>query len=177
MGSSNNNGELSGKAINEKKIVFILASHTAFIIVKTITSSLFGRYELGAHLAFDEGYKQYLKMKGEIVLAPMLLFYMCLCVLTMARASKTKERKYMVQAKPIHKELTNSPKNKNPSILHYVSSLNAEKVSLKQKKSQEVRKLYNDALTMSARGGYMHDAALAQEQFADYLLNTVGDFY
>eukprot|EP00957_Ditylum_brightwellii_P199750 15227554-Ditylum_brightwellii.AAC.1 len=29
---------------------------------------------------------------------------------------------------------------------------------------------------MSARGGYVHDAALAQERFADYLLNIAGDF-
>eukprot|EP00957_Ditylum_brightwellii_P190644 14513538-Ditylum_brightwellii.AAC.1 len=29
---------------------------------------------------------------------------------------------------------------------------------------------------MAARGGYVHDAALAQERFADYLLNSVGDF-
>ena len=83
----------------------------------------------------------------------------------------------MAQAKRIHTELTNSLKNKNPNVLHCVSLLNAEKAALNQKKYQEddVRKLYNDAITMSARGGYVHDAALAQERFADYFLNIAGD--
>eukprot|EP00957_Ditylum_brightwellii_P033043 2505152-Ditylum_brightwellii.AAC.1 len=29
---------------------------------------------------------------------------------------------------------------------------------------------------MSAQGGYVHNAALAQERFADYLLNINGDY-
>eukprot|EP00957_Ditylum_brightwellii_P116178 8861889-Ditylum_brightwellii.AAC.1 len=71
----------------------------------------------------------------------------------MAQTNKTKERKYMAQANRIHNKLTNSLKNKNPNVLHYVSLLNAEKAALKQKKNQEddVRKLYNDAIIMSAR--------------------------
>eukprot|EP00957_Ditylum_brightwellii_P017018 1283380-Ditylum_brightwellii.AAC.1 len=82
----------------------------------------------------------------------------------------------MAQAKSIHKELTNSLKNKNPNVLHHVSLLNAEKAVLKQKRNQDdVRKMYNDAIAMSARGGYVHDAALAQERLADYLLNIVRD--
>mmetsp|Transcript_12853 Transcript_12853/g.18977 ORF Transcript_12853/g.18977 Transcript_12853/m.18977 type:complete len:125 (-) Transcript_12853:49-423(-) len=85
----------------------------------------------------------------------------------------------MAQVKRIDKDLTNSLKNKNPNVLHYVSLLNAEKAALNQKKNQDddVRKLYNDAISMSARGGYVHDAALAQERFADYLLCCVGDFH
>eukprot|EP00957_Ditylum_brightwellii_P077627 5899687-Ditylum_brightwellii.AAC.1 len=80
----------------------------------------------------------------------------------MARTDKTKERKYMAQAKCIHKDLTNSLKNKSPNVLHYVSSLNGEKDALKQKRNQEnMKKLYNDAIIMSA---------------CDYLLNIVGDF-
>eukprot|EP00957_Ditylum_brightwellii_P133395 10170573-Ditylum_brightwellii.AAC.1 len=55
----------------------------------------------------------------------------------MARTTTTKKRKYIARAKCIHKELTNSLKNKNPNIMHYVSLLNAEKAALKQKKNQE----------------------------------------
>eukprot|EP00957_Ditylum_brightwellii_P187795 14299205-Ditylum_brightwellii.AAC.1 len=81
----------------------------------------------------------------------------------MARINKTK-RKYMDQAKRIHKELTNLLKNKNQNILHCVSLLDAEKAALKQKRNPEdLRKLYNDAIVMSAQGGNVHDAALAQE--------------
>jgi len=178
MGSSNNTVELSGKAMNEKEIVFTPSSHVAFICVKTIACSLFGMYELGAHLAIEKGDKQYFKIKGGLMHAPVFLFHRCLCLYAMVQTNKTKDRKYMAQAKRMHKELTDSLKNKNPNILHYVSLLNAEKAALKQKRNQDdVRKLYNDAIIMSARGGYVHDAALAQERFADYLLNIAGDCY
>eukprot|EP00957_Ditylum_brightwellii_P147968 11266751-Ditylum_brightwellii.AAC.1 len=76
-------------------------------------------------------------MKGGAMHAQMFWFHRCLCMFAMARTNKTKERKYMSQAKCIHKELTNSLKNKNPNVLHYLSLLNAEKAALKQKKYQE----------------------------------------
>eukprot|EP00957_Ditylum_brightwellii_P175505 13362466-Ditylum_brightwellii.AAC.1 len=119
MGSSNNTVELSGKAMNENEIVFTPFSHVTFTLVKTIASSLFGRYELGAHLAIEKGDQQYLKMKGGVMWAQIFWFHRCLCVFAMARTNKTKERKYMAQAKRTHKELTNLLKNKNPNVLHY----------------------------------------------------------
>eukprot|EP00957_Ditylum_brightwellii_P015086 1138090-Ditylum_brightwellii.AAC.1 len=83
----------------------------------------------------------------------------------------------MAQAKGIHKELIDSLDNKNPNVLRYVCLLNAEKAALKQKKTQEeIRKLYNDAIRTSARGGYVHDAALAQERFANFLVSNDGNF-
>ena len=81
MGSSNNNVELSGKAMDEKEVVFTPVLHVHFIIVKTIASSLFGRYELGAHLVIEKGDEQYLMMKGGIKYA--LIFYLtgvCVCM-------------------------------------------------------------------------------------------------
>eukprot|EP00957_Ditylum_brightwellii_P024480 1847625-Ditylum_brightwellii.AAC.1 len=72
MGSSNNTVELSGKAMDEKEMVFAPVSRVMFTLVKTIVSSLFGRYELGAHLAIEKGKQQYLKMKGGIVWAQTL---------------------------------------------------------------------------------------------------------
>eukprot|EP00957_Ditylum_brightwellii_P206729 15349699-Ditylum_brightwellii.AAC.1 len=176
MGSSNSTIELCGEAINEQEVVFTDASHAAFVVVKIIASSLSGRYELGAHLNIEKGDKQYLMIKGGINLAFVFWFHRSLCLYAMARKNKKKRRHYMAQAKLIHKEFTKSLKNKNPNVLHYVILLKAEQAALKRKRDQEnVRKLYNDAITTAARGGYVHDAALAQERFADFLLNEVGD--
>eukprot|EP00957_Ditylum_brightwellii_P110778 8449312-Ditylum_brightwellii.AAC.1 len=113
--------------------------------VTCILVKMSGRYELGAHLWHEQ--------------------------------TKTKKKQYMAQVKRIDKELTNSLKNKNANVLHYVSLLNAERAALTRTKNQEddARKLYNDAISISARGGYVHDAALAQERFAGYLFNSVGD--
>eukprot|EP00957_Ditylum_brightwellii_P161095 12265330-Ditylum_brightwellii.AAC.1 len=78
----------------------------------------------------------------------------------MAQTNKTKKKQYMAQAKGIHKELTNLLENKNPNILHCVCLLDAEKAALKKKTNQkDVRKLYNDVITVSAR---------------DYLLSIAG---
>eukprot|EP00957_Ditylum_brightwellii_P181612 13834130-Ditylum_brightwellii.AAC.1 len=92
-------------------------------------------------------------MKGGVIWARVFWFHRCLCLYAMARTNKTKKRKYMTLAKPIHKELTNSLKNKNPNGLHCVSLLNAEKAALTHKKNQEddVRKQYNDAISVAAR--------------------------
>eukprot|EP00957_Ditylum_brightwellii_P063687 4833811-Ditylum_brightwellii.AAC.1 len=68
MGSSNNTVELSGNSMDEKKVD--LVTHATFIAVKTIASSLFGKYELGAHLAVKKGEQQFLKMKGGPMYAP-----------------------------------------------------------------------------------------------------------
>eukprot|EP00957_Ditylum_brightwellii_P088812 6763473-Ditylum_brightwellii.AAC.1 len=148
MGSSNSTVELDGKAMDEKEVIFTDASHTPFVVVKTIASCLFGRYELGAHLAIKKGDKQILKMIGGDFSSMMFWFHRCLCLYAMARTNKTKKRQYMSQAKHIHKGLTNSLNNKNPNVLHYVSLLDAEKAALTQKKNQEdVRKLYFAAIT------------------------------
>eukprot|EP00957_Ditylum_brightwellii_P069413 5269955-Ditylum_brightwellii.AAC.1 len=178
MRSSNNIVEISDSTMDKKECAFTPGSHAKFVIVKAIASSLFGRYELGVHLVAEkEEDKQYLKIKGGIIDAQMFWFHRCLYLYAMSRTNKTKKKQYMTQAKCIHKELINSLKNKNPNIFHYTSLLNAEKAALKQKKYQEddTRKLYNAAINMSARGGYVHDAAFAQERFADYLLSSVGD--
>eukprot|EP00957_Ditylum_brightwellii_P137246 10464012-Ditylum_brightwellii.AAC.1 len=165
MGSSNNTVELSGKAMDEKEVVFSPVSHAIFVVTKTIACNLFGRYELGAQLAIEKGDKRYLKIRGGVFCAAVFWFHRSLCLYAMARKNITKKKQYMAQARDIHKELTNSLKKKNPNVLHYVSLLNAEKAALTYKKNQEdgVRKMYNDAIGMSARGGYVHDAALAQE--------------
>eukprot|EP00957_Ditylum_brightwellii_P104264 7942001-Ditylum_brightwellii.AAC.1 len=72
IGSSNNTVEVSDKAMDEKEIVFTPVSHPTFIFVKTIAFILFGRYELGVHLAIEKGDQQYLKMKGGVMYAQKL---------------------------------------------------------------------------------------------------------
>eukprot|EP00957_Ditylum_brightwellii_P132700 10119160-Ditylum_brightwellii.AAC.1 len=138
MGSSNNTVEFSGKAMDEKEVVILTRPrHATFLYVKTVASSLFGRYELGAHLAIEKGDLEYLKIKGGVPFSKVFWFHRCLCLYAMARAHKTKKRKYIAQAKRIHKELNNSLKNKNPNSLHCLSLLNAEKAALTNKKNRE----------------------------------------
>eukprot|EP00957_Ditylum_brightwellii_P194403 14805442-Ditylum_brightwellii.AAC.1 len=61
--------------MDEKEVVFTPVSHAHFIFVKTIASSLFGRYELGVHLAIEKGDQQFLRMKGGGFGAPPFWFH------------------------------------------------------------------------------------------------------
>eukprot|EP00957_Ditylum_brightwellii_P088881 6767850-Ditylum_brightwellii.AAC.1 len=76
--------------MDEKKVDSV--THATFIAVKTISSSLFGEYEFGAHLAVEKGEQQFLKMKGGLMSALLFWFHRCLCVYAMARTNKTKKK-------------------------------------------------------------------------------------
>ena len=60
---------------------------------------------------------------------------------------------------------------------HYASLLNAENASLSKikRKQKTVAKLYQDAVVDAARVGYLHDAALANERYAGFLLHVLQD--
>jgi len=177
MGLSNNTVELSGKAMDEKELVFTGAVNMYFVLVKNIAFNLFGQYESVASLVIKKEAQQHLVVKGGSYTALMYTFHRSLSLYAMAQKNRNKKKKYMTKANRLHKELAASLKKGNPNALHYVSFLNAERNALKQKKNREetVEQEYKNAITVSLRGGYVHDAALARERYAQFLLNEVGD--
>uniref|UniRef100_A0A7S4V0M1 Uncharacterized protein n=1 Tax=Ditylum brightwellii TaxID=49249 RepID=A0A7S4V0M1_9STRA len=177
MGQSNNTIELRGEAMDEKEVVFTVFSHAAFVVAKNMACNFFGEYKAGASVAIEQGDEQSIQLKGGTFVSMMFLFHRALSMYAIARKHRKKKRKYTAKANRIRKELTASLNKKNPNVFHYVSILNAEHAASEQKKNQEeiVCQLYNDAIAISARGGYVHDAALAQERFGDFLLNDLGD--
>ena len=70
--------------------------------------------------------------------------------------------------------LTFSPLQGNINVLHYVPFLDAEQAAL-EGKPEKATQLYSKAISTAARSGFQHNAALAYERFAEYLLHDLHD--
>jgi predicted S18 family serine protease len=59
-------------------------------------------------------------------------------------------------------------------VIHYDRLLDAERAAL-DGKSNAALKHYQSAVSMAARGGFVHNTALANERYAEYLLHGMSD--
>jgi hypothetical protein len=62
----------------------------------------------------------------------------------------------------------------NPNVKHYVTLLDTEWAALNGQR-HVASKLYETSVTLAARGGFLQDAGLANERYADFLLRDVPD--
>ena len=58
----------------------------------------------------------------------------------------------------------------NPNVIHLVKLVDAEDAAIGTKSRKRAVKLYEEAITLAGRGGFVQDVALANERLADYLL-------
>ena len=56
------------------------------------------------------------------------------------------------------------------NVIHYVILLDAELSVLNREKKQKIQRLYQKAITLAVRGGFVQDAAVANERLAEYLM-------
>jgi hypothetical protein len=90
------------------------------------------------------------------------------CLFAMAR--KTKRRKATRRAKEIRSLIKSWVNQGNPNVQHYLALLDAEMAALNGK-IQSAESHFQDAVISAARGGFVHDAALASERYGEFLLN------
>ncbi|CAB9517825.1 Transcriptional regulator [Seminavis robusta] len=91
-----------------------------------------------------------------------------------AMARETKKRKYKRHAQKQRALIGAWTKKGNPNTIHYKHLLDAENAALKGRVSQ-AKEFYRKAVATSSRAGFVHDAALACERFAEYLLHDLED--
>lgn len=85
------------------------------------------------------------------------------------KSSKTLERRRWKRlALKRHKILRGWAKDGCCNVLHYVAALDAELAMLNGAKKDQVEKLYQKAIVVAARGGWVQDAAVANERLARY---------
>lgn len=89
-------------------------------------------------------------------------------------ARRTGMRKYKKHALQVKKTVEAWVGKGNPNVRHHLCLLNAEQAALDGKNDQ-ARQLYGEAITLSARGGFIHDAALANERYADFVIDNDRD--
>jgi hypothetical protein len=130
---------------------------------------IFGEHEKGASLAL--GVTRDDLLSKVAVTNPLIMgdtFTRGVCLFAMAR--KTKRRKFARRAKEIRSLIKSWVNQGNPDVQHYLALLDAEMAALKGK-IQRAERLFQDAVISAARGGFVHDAALASERYGEFLLN------
>jgi histidine kinase len=130
---------------------------------------IFGEHEKGAALAL--GVPRDDLLSKVAIGHPLIMgdtFTRGVCLFAMAR--KTKRRKFARRAKEIRLLIKSWGDQGNPDVRHYLALLDAEMAALKGK-IQTAEKHFQDAVITAARGGFIHDAALASERYGEFLLN------
>jgi hypothetical protein len=91
-----------------------------------------------------------------------------------AAAHQTGKSKYFKMGQIFRSKIHEWLDMGNPNVAHYGALLDAERASFYGKEDAAI-KHYEDAILLSARGGYLHDAAVATERCGEFYLTVMGD--
>lgn len=125
----------------------------------------YGNYEKAAKHALECG-DTFEKVTSSMYLTMMETFQRCLSLYAWSRRSH--KRKYRKHAKRVHRKIGEWLKKGCPNVVHYHALLDAEEAAL-NKNYKKAESLYQKAIVLAARPGYLHDAALFNERYADFL--------
>ncbi|CAB9500799.1 Transcriptional regulator [Seminavis robusta] len=169
MGESESTTLLCGSAISEDYLLEETStiSGTFSSLLKSFLCVHFGDHEKGAALALKRGNSVYELSPGH-PLGMVDPFLRAMSLYAMARKSKKSKSKYQRHANKARKAVKAWLKKGNPNVYHQLELLNAERAALSM--SQDTNELYYKAARLAVRGGWIHDAALASERHAEYML-------
>ena len=176
LGFSENTTLLQGDAVeNEEEFLNARLDNKPMLAIirtqKLRLYAVFGDHENGANLFIAHGYEWQQAAPGH----PMFMEAICCGGLsTFAMARTSKNRKYKKFASKARATIKDWVKKGNPNVRHYEALFDAERAALK-KKHGDAERYYQAAVTMAARGGFVHDAALASERYAEFMLNVISD--
>jgi hypothetical protein len=100
------------------------------------------------------------------------MFLICISLFAMAR--KTRERKYTNLAKKSLASIKDWAEKGNPNVVHCKSLLEAELAALNGRQ-HAAKKHYEVAAMLAGRGGFVRDAALANERYGEFLIEDESD--
>jgi tetratricopeptide (TPR) repeat protein len=132
---------------------------------------IFGEHQKGADLSVANGYDVSKASPGSPLLQGALF---CGGISSFEMARKTKKRKYKKHANKIHSTIKAWVRKGNPNAMHYDRLMDAEKAAL-DGKFKAAEKHYQSAVVLAARGGFVNDAALANERYGEFLLHDMSD--
>ena len=134
--------------------------------------TLFGEHEEVAKTVLKVGHDYLEKAKPAAMTIMWDSFLKGLSCLVAAQ--ETGNKKYAKIGTAIRNKIKQWADQGNPNVKHYVVLLDAELSALNDNLPNAVRH-YQYAIIMAGRGGYLHDAALASERYADFQLKRKGD--
>ena len=136
--------------------------------------SWFGEYEELAEWAILERNENYEKSFPCSFWVMLETFHSGVALYSMAR--QTNKKKYKKHANRIRRTIDDWIQQGNPNVKHYQCLLNAEQAVLDED-YEEAQKLYRGAIALAARTGYLQDAGLANERYADFLFRELSNEY
>jgi predicted ATPase len=89
-------------------------------------------------------------------------------------ARRTGKQEYLLEAKRLRKWIVNWARKGNPNLQHWKALLDAEFAVIHGREKVAIKK-FQHAVDLANEGGYIHDAALANELWGTYLLEVTGD--
>ena len=177
LGDAEDPLNLSGSAMVEEDYLAMIESSDARVmsflhlqIFKNIMCNFFGDFEQGAKLALERGV-EYEKKNGS-PLTMLDTLHQGISLYAMAR--KTKEKKYIKAAKKVKKKVAAWVKKGHINVTHYIPFLEAEEAAL-EGNSDEATRHYPRAISLASSSGFLNNAALVSERFAEYLLHDLKD--
>jgi hypothetical protein len=112
--------------------------------------------------------------KGAFVYAATYSLFSALIALEHWKKSYGPKRfRYWRIFRKNHRELQSWVARGNPNTRHLVYLLDAAYLSTKKGKDDEVKRMYDKSIAVARRGGFVHDAALANELAGVYYLNRL----
>ena len=167
-------GESLSKEDLEKhqKDAFLLASLRCY---HGILLAYFGAHVRLADSVVTAGHDY---MQKAQVASPSIMFDTFLKGIScFAAARETGKKKYVTMGTTLRRKIRKWLAMGNPNVQHYESLLNAEYLALKKgtNVAASIIKEYEAAIVLSARGGYRHDAALANERLGEFHLHVMNN--
>lgn len=174
MGKSPDPFVLTGEAMDEQNFVGELddtQDQEMFAIINyqhLFLACMFGNHRKASNIAMN--------VADEL---PMYLlestrqqFLTALSCASMARS--TGRRKYKREARRQSRKIKGWVKKNNPNVIHFDLLVDAELAAL-DGNHNVARKKYQQAIRLAARSGFIHDQALANERYAEFLLEYNSD--
>ena len=129
-----------------------------------------GEFEAGAKVALAHQ-KSILKEIPNLTITITCIFAQGIIFCGMAKSNPRKQGLYKRQAKRCLKLLRNRAKKGNPNVHHYVLFIEAELVAAcKNPNFNRASELFQEAIKISGRAGFVQDCALAHERYGELCL-------
>lgn len=172
LGLTDNSTLISGEIFDEVEAMKepnpLLAG--TFPRTKSFACMFFAEYDKGADLVVEVGGSKFLKkFPGAGFGMEYLPFGVCCYAAAGKSKDRRKKRQYRKVADQIRKDVEGYVKKGCVNLVHILSLLNAEHYALTRKPKQAAD-CYQRATLEAARGGYLYSAAVANERYADFLI-------
>lgn len=180
MGRSDETSLLVGEAFDEEKWESeesAINKHDSLFVNawRCLIRSYFGQYDWCAGEALKFAKKHELEYSNPGHFSSVVeAFHRALAFFAMAQSGGPRAIIYKIEGKKLAARIKRFKKRGNPNVKHYDAILNAEWAAVNGK-TRDAVKFYEKAIILSARSGFLQDAAIASERYSLFLSRDMQD--